>query len=67
MSHQDLHRKVEEAVQGEIPDTRCYDSESAAQVDRKLCEAISAAKNDGNHYLAELLRYELGSHYYQKQ
>lgn len=57
--------RVNKPVQTEIPDTREYNSVSAAKVDRALCDAIMAAKDDENEYLAQLLRNELGSHYYQ--
>ncbi|WP_372478924.1 hypothetical protein ACAH01_08755 [Halomicrobium sp. HM KBTZ05] len=65
MSLRGQAHRVDEPVETEVPDSREYDSESAAEVDEALCEAIAAAEADDNEYLAQLLRHELGSHYYQ--
>lgn len=48
----------------DFPDEREYELEADADLDRKLLSAIEAAKAAGNDHLAELLSYELGSHYY---
>lgn len=52
-------------VQVDVPDKRVYDSEELANVDRKLCEAIEAAKGAENDFLQRLLALQVGTHYYE--
>jgi|GEM_PF-2643577 len=49
----------------DIPAEREYAEKEAADLDRKLCSAIVAAQSADNDYLANLLGFELGSHYYE--
>jgi hypothetical protein len=56
--------RVNEPVGTVVPDDREYESVEAADLDRSLCNAITAAEEADNEYLAELLRNELGSHFY---
>lgn len=56
------HSEVELAV--DIPSQRQYADPVDAELDEKLVEAISAAREAGNDYLATVLSHELGSHYY---
>jgi len=65
MSLQQSPRKVREPVDLDIPKAREYKTEADADLDRKLIESIEAAEAAGNDSLAQLLRFELGSHYYQ--
>jgi len=67
MAVQDPKRCVEARIELDIPDTREYDSVADAELDRKLVEAIKTAENTDNSNLAQLLRQELGSHYYSSQ
>lgn len=48
----------------DIPNEREYEKEENANLDRKLCSSIRAAIDADNNYLANLLGFELGSHYY---
>lgn len=48
----------------EFPDEREYETEADAALDRHLVSAIEAAEDAGNTSLAQLLAYELGSHYF---
>lgn len=48
----------------DIPERREYAGAENAALDRELCSAIQAAEAAGNSYLANLLGFELGSHYY---
>jgi hypothetical protein len=48
----------------DIPVAREYGTEANAELDRSLCDAIQAAQTADNDYLATLLAFELGSHYY---
>lgn len=49
----------------EIPSVREYEDLADAELDERLIEAIEAAREAENTQLAELLSYELGSHYYR--
>lgn len=50
----------------EAPDVREYEQEADANLDRKLCEAIRAAENADNEWLARVLALHCGSHYYDR-
>ena len=67
MSTQKRRYTVTEEVDVNIPRTREYDSEEEAELDRKLVDAIKAAAEADEEYLAGVLRNELGSHYYAAQ
>lgn len=49
----------------DIPTERVYDAKPAAELDQSLCDAIDAATQSENDYLAKLLAFELASHYYE--
>lgn len=57
---------VEPSQGVDLPDTREYDSEPAARLDRELVDAIEAARDADNDSLATLLTFELGSHYWSR-
>ena len=62
-STQQLHQATG-SVSIDIPSTRNYSSQADAELDRKLVSAIDTAEEAGNESLAQLIRYELGSHYH---
>jgi len=64
MSSQLSRDIVDEPVPVDVPDERVYEAEANADVDRALVNAIEAAEQADNSYLAGLLANELGSHYY---
>jgi hypothetical protein len=47
-----------------VPDDREYATDEAAELDAALVTAIEKAEAADNEYLAQVLRNELGSHYY---
>lgn len=47
----------------DIPQDRTYTEDVDQQLDAALVEAIDAARTAGNDHLAQLIEYELGSHY----
>ena len=47
-----------------VPTDRAYATEADAELDSALVDAIKKAEAAGNEYLADVLRNELGSHYY---
>ncbi|WP_254538718.1 hypothetical protein [Halomarina litorea] len=51
----------------DIPEVREYESEADADLDRELLDTIEAARKAGNDYLAKLLTFELGSHYWENR
>lgn len=63
------YHAVEEPVDldVEIPERREYEDAADAELDRKMVEAIDAARSAGNDHLVELLSLELGSHFYRNQ
>lgn len=63
MGQQALH-KVDRRVPVDIPKKREYTNKANAKLDESLCDAIEAAENAGEEYLAGVLANELGSHYY---
>ncbi|NHN49328.1 hypothetical protein G9464_17285 [Halostella sp. JP-L12] len=56
-------------VEVDLPDTEVRQSECAreadADLDEALTEAIEAARRSGDEWLASMLEYHLGSHYYE--
>lgn len=62
-THRSPH-SVSRPVDARVPTDREYDTAAAAELDRRLCEAIDAAETVGDEYLASLLAMELGSHYF---
>lgn len=65
MSLEEQGHRIEESIQTEVPEVREYTDQTAADLDESLCDAIKAAEAHGNEYLAQVLRHELGSHYYK--
>ena len=51
----------------DLPAHREYNDEQEATLDTSLVESIKAARAAGNNSLAELLEYELASHYFDTQ
>ena len=51
----------------DIPAHREYSDKQDAALDSSLVESIEAALATGNDSLAELLEYELSSHYFDTQ
>lgn len=49
----------------DIPANREYETDEDEALDESLVEAIKAARNADNEFLAKLLTRELGSHYYE--
>lgn len=47
----------------DIPNNREYRNIEDKRLDNSMLETIEAARNCGNDHLAQLLEYELGSHY----
>jgi len=64
MSSQFPSLMVRNPVPVDVPDEREYQNETDADLDRALGDAIKAAQNVDNEYLASMLANELGSHYY---
>jgi hypothetical protein len=66
MGTSDLHHRVDRdpKLDIDIPAAREYDTSAAAELDRRLCDAIEAARAADNTFLARTLSYELGSHYW---
>lgn len=60
-----VERAVETPPNIDIPDSRVYESEDAAELDRSLCDAIESAEQCGANHLAEVLPLQLASHYLQ--
>ena len=52
------------SVPVDVPDEREYKTETNADLDRALVDAIEAAEAAGDEYLAGVLANELGSHYF---
>lgn len=52
-------------VEIDLPSDREYDSTEDAELDEALVEAIHRAEDAENDFLAQLLRKELKSHYYE--
>ncbi|MCL9818391.1 hypothetical protein [Natronocalculus amylovorans] len=47
----------------DIPDNREYRTVEDKRLDDAMLETIDAARDCGNDHVAQLLEYELGSHY----
>lgn len=58
-----FRRRAETVV--DLPDDREYESEAEADLDRALVSAIDKADAVGDDFLAAMLRYQLGSFYYE--
>ena len=56
-----------ESILAEFPEDREYDSKEHNELDEALVEAIRKAEAADNEYLATLLKFELGSHYYSNR
>lgn len=65
MSQAQLAKVVNEDIAADVPSEREYESEADAELDRAMCEAIRAAEQAGDDFLARLLALETGSHYYE--
>ena len=65
MGTQSQLHKIREQVPADVPDERDYETIDNAELDRAMVDAIHAAEDADNDYLARLLALELGSHYYE--
>jgi hypothetical protein len=63
MASKQAHRSSG-VVSVDIPDEREYETAEEAELDSALVDAIRAAEAAGDEFLAQLLSYELGSHYH---
>jgi hypothetical protein len=57
--------RVANPISIDVPDEREYDDDDAAALDRALGDTIAAAEQAEKDDLAQQLRFELGSHYYE--
>lgn len=59
--------REEGVIQIDLPQDRQYSDPADVELDRALSAAIEAADEAGDDYLAQLLSFELGSHYYDNR